>query len=78
MVCFIEPYRFGVAFNRYSAIQNPSHIMVMSSPQPATPQRFLVFGPRGWIGGKMIEMLTEQGKPVKGASCRLEGTCCLT
>lgn len=34
--------------------------------------RILVFGPRGWIGSTLIEMLKSQGKEVKGASSRLE------
>jgi 3,5-epimerase/4-reductase len=34
--------------------------------------RYLVFGKNGWIGGILIQMLQEQGKVVKGASCRLE------
>jgi 3,5-epimerase/4-reductase len=35
-------------------------------------ERYLVFGPRGWIGGKLIEMLKAEGKHVQGASSRLE------
>ncbi|CCG81053.1 Putative uncharacterized protein [Taphrina deformans PYCC 5710] len=34
--------------------------------------RILVFGPRGWIGSTLIEMLKSQGKEVKGATSRLE------
>ncbi|KAL7746988.1 hypothetical protein RI367_007700 [Sorochytrium milnesiophthora] len=36
------------------------------------PDVFLVFGPNGWIGGTLIEMLRAQGKTVHAASARLE------
>ena len=34
--------------------------------------RFLVFGPRGWIGEQLIAMLSQDGKEVKAAQSRLE------
>lgn len=34
--------------------------------------KFLVFGPRGWIGEQLITMLGNEGKEVKAAQSRLE------
>ncbi|ORY86148.1 NAD dependent epimerase/dehydratase [Protomyces lactucae-debilis] len=42
------------------------------SSTSSNSNRYLVFGPRGWIGEQMIAMLKSQGKEVKGANCRLE------
>ena len=42
--------------------------MTASLPQ----QKFLVFGANGWIGQKMVEMLTAQGKVAAGAVSRIE------
>jgi dTDP-4-dehydrorhamnose reductase len=42
------------------------------SSSTSSNNKYLVFGPRGWIGEQMIAMLKEQGKEVKGANCRLE------
>ena len=33
---------------------------------------FLVFGPNGWIGGKIIQMLTEDGYTVHKAESRMQ------
>jgi len=54
--------------------------MTIAYPTEAVEQRnassssevYLVFGPRGWIGGQMIDMLRSQGKQVFAAQCRLE------
>lgn len=35
---------------------------------------FLIFGKNGWIGGKLIQLLTEQGHTVYQADSRLENT----
>ena len=37
-------------------------------------KRFLVFGSSGWIGGKIVELLTERGYKVIKAKSRLEDT----
>jgi 3,5-epimerase/4-reductase len=44
----------------------------MTAISTTSSPRFLIFGPKGWIGSTLLEMLTKQGKVVKGASCRLE------
>eukprot|EP01036_Dinobryon_divergens_P008218 gene8218-10980_t len=36
------------------------------------PQVFLIFGKTGWIGGKLAEILTQQGKTFHLASSRCE------
>lgn len=36
------------------------------------PQVYLVFGKTGWLGGKLIALLREQGKTVHVADSRLE------
>jgi hypothetical protein len=41
------------------------------SPLPR-PQKYLLFGKNGWIGGKLIKLLQEQGKEVVLAQTRLE------
>jgi len=35
-------------------------------------QKFLIFGKNGWIGGKLIKLLRDQGKEVVLADSRLE------
>ena len=36
------------------------------------PQKFLVFGKTGWIGGLLGEILTAQGADWEYAKCRME------
>ena len=35
-------------------------------------QKYLIYGKNGWIGGKLIDMLNEQGKTVVLGEARLE------
>jgi hypothetical protein len=37
------------------------------SPVAAGKRRYLIFGKNGWIGGMMIELLTEAGEEVRRA-----------
>lgn len=37
-----------------------------------TPQAYLLFGKTGWLGGKLTDLLKEQGKTVHLAESRLE------
>jgi nucleoside-diphosphate-sugar epimerase len=41
-------------------------MMTNSVTDPAN-YRYLIFGPKGWIGSTLLQMLKEQGKTVKVA-----------
>eukprot|EP00624_Nannochloropsis_granulata_P003399 evm.model.NODE_27191_length_32237_cov_31.285324.4 len=62
----IHPIFFIYASNYHH--NAPAH----SLPIPHAEQKYLIFGKNGWIGGKLIDMLKEQGKTVVLGQSRLE------
>ena len=61
------------------SLRHPPVLHPPSPPHPLTPstpshakQKYLIFGKNGWIGGKLIDMLKEQGKTVVLGQSRLE------
>ena len=52
------------------AVQRPD-LAPLTAPPPL-PQRFLIFGRTGWIGGLVGDMLKQQGATWEYATARLE------
>ena len=61
-----------VFWNHHCTLTARTPLILSPFPALVTKQKYMVFGKNGWIGGKLIAMLREQGKTVVLAQTRLE------
>jgi len=64
--------RFVIHVSDHPHTPAPAHSPFPSPHAHPAKQKYLIFGKNGWIGGKLIDLLKEQGKTVVLGQSRLE------